>query len=243
MTRNQSLAFRIMLFLFGAGVVALAFFLSASGKLLTDAAVFTWLSIGVMYLVFFIPAFFLTIAIANVSDKIPSLPVIWTSVIGYIIASIIVIALLSNAVISLNKAVIGQAALLFLFAICVFLAFFASSHVRDAGEEERKKTQFTTGLKARAQILSLSASGLPTEYEAARTAILRTLEEIKYLSPVNGFEGFDLEFKIMDSLNSIADVCDDIAAGAQAVSDMSVSLETEARMLRMLVKERKLLRN
>ncbi|MDR0557939.1 MAG: hypothetical protein LBG43_08770 [Treponema sp.] len=243
MTRSQSLAFRVLLF--GGGVTALvtalAFFLNTQGKGLTDAAVFTWLSIGVMYLVFFIPAFFSTIA--NSSGKIPSLPVIWTSVIGYIIASVIVIALLSNAALSLNKAIAGQSALLFFFAVCVFLAFFTSSHARQVGEEEGKKTQFTSGLKARAQLLSLSASGLPARYEAAKTTILQALEEIKYISPVNGFEGFDLEFKIMDSLNEVSDICDSIAAGGtQAVSETSV-LEKRAKMLQMLVKERKLLRN
>lgn len=238
MTRNQSLARRTALFLFGAGVVALAFFLNTRGKVLTGAAIFTWLSIGAMYPIFFIPAFFSNLTVANFSGKIPSLSVMWTSVIGYIIASIIVIMLLSNAVISLNKAVTGQAALLFLFAVCVFLAFFASSHARTVGEEEGKKIQFTSGLKARAQILSLALNSLPSEYEAAKTATLRSLEEIKYLSPVEGFEGFDLEFKIMDSLNSISDICDGIAEGAHAVS-----LEREAWMLQMLVKERKLLRN
>ncbi|MDR0376078.1 MAG: hypothetical protein LBH85_10245 [Treponema sp.] len=241
MTRNQSLAFRTILFLLGGGVVALAFFLNTSGKFLTNEAIFTWLSICVMYLMFFIPIFFSTINIANFSGKIPSLSIMWMGIIGYIIASIIVILLLSNAVISLNNAVVGQVALLFLFAVCLFLAFFASSHVREISEEERKKTQFITGLKARAQVLSLSASNLPAEYEAAKTATLRTLEEIKYLSPVNGFEGFDLEFKIMDSLNVISDICDSIAADAQSVS--SVSLEREAKKLQTLVKERKLLIN
>ncbi|MDR2783298.1 MAG: hypothetical protein LBB48_05590 [Treponema sp.] len=242
MTRKQSLTFRIILFLFGAGVVALAFVLNTSGKVLTNAAIFTWISIGIMYLMFFIPIFFSTINIANFSGKIPSLSVMWTGIASYIIASSIVIILLSNAVISLNKAVTGQAALLFLFAICAFLAFFASSHARDVGEEEKKKTQFSTGLKARAQILSLSVNSLPAEYEAAKTIIARALEEIKYLSPVDGFEGFDLEYKIMDSLNSISDICD-ITVGIAVPMGTTGSLETEARMLQMLVKERKLLRN
>ncbi|MDR0708070.1 MAG: hypothetical protein LBF60_09420 [Treponema sp.] len=242
MTRNQSLAFRTMLFLFGAGVVAFAFVLNTSGKVLTNTAMFTWISIGIMYLIFFIPVFFSTIAIANFSGKIPSLSIMWTGIIGYIIASIIVILLLSNAGISLRKALAGQSALLFLFAVCVFLAFFASSHARQVDEEEKKKRQF--GLKARAQLLSPSINSLPSEYEAVKTTIARALEEIKYLSPVDRFEGFDLELKIMYSLDALSDVCDAIAADEQAVHmEMSVSLEKEARMLQMLVKERKLLRN
>ncbi|MDR0644163.1 MAG: hypothetical protein LBG05_04505 [Treponema sp.] len=243
MTKSQSLVFRVVLFLFGAGVMALAFFLNTWGKVLTDAAVFTWLSIGIMYLFFFTPFFFSTITIANFSGKIPSLPIVWTGVIGYIIASIIVIILLSSFAISLNTAITVQAVLVFLFAVCMFLAFFASSHARQVGEEENKKTQFITELKARSQVLSLAVNRLPAEYENDRETIKRTLEEIKYISPVNGFEGFDLEFKIMDSLNEVSDICDSIAAGgAQGVSDTSV-LEKEAGMLQMLVKERKLLRN
>jgi hypothetical protein len=233
-----------MLFLFGAGVMAFAFVLNTSGKVLTNATIFTWLSVGIMYLMFFIPIFFSTINIANFSGKIPSLSIIWTGITGYVIASIIVIILLSNAGISLNKALAGQAALLFLFAVCVFLAFSASSHARRVDEEEKKKRQFVTGLKARAQILSPSLNNLPSEYEAVKTAIARTLEEIKYISPVDRFEGFDLELKIMDSLDAISDVCDNIAAGDQVVPmETSVPLEKEAWMLQLLVKERKLLRN
>lgn len=237
MTRTQSLTFRALLFLCGAGVTALAFFLNTAGKSLTSADIFTWLSIGLMYLIFSVPLFFPAVNGANASHKIPSLAILWTGITGFIIASIVVIMLLSSAAVSLSNAITIQAALLFLFAVCVYLGSVASSHSRQIGEEEHKKRQFITGLKARAQVLALSVNDLPVEYEGVRKTIKQTLEEIKYLFPVDELEGFDLEFKIMDALNSISDICDSGTAGTAAL------LETEARRLQMLIKERKLLRN
>ncbi|MDR2417600.1 MAG: hypothetical protein LBD79_00925 [Treponema sp.] len=238
MTKNQSSLFRRALFLLGLGVVALAFFLNTRSRELTRVDVFTWVSITLMYLVFFIPFFFSSIRLSSFSSRIPSLVVFWTGVVFYIIASIVVIILLSLYIVSVNTAIIAQAALLFLFAVNGYLALFASSHAHRVSVEEDTKQRFIDEIKSKAQFLLLSAGGLPAESENAREIIKRVVEDIKYISPLNDGAGDELELKIIISLNTLAELCNSAAR-----SGHPVALPAEARKLQSLVRERKLLKN
>ena len=64
------------------------------------------------------------------------------------------------------------------------------------------------------------------------------MEDIKYLSPVGGGAGDDLETKILSSLNFLTELCDGLSSGLHPPA-----LETEAKNLQMIIKQRKLLRN
>jgi hypothetical protein len=238
MTKNQSSLFRGALFFLGLGVVALAFFLTRQGRELTRVDAFTWVSITLMYLAFFIPFFFSSIRLSSFSGKIPSLVMVWTGVVFYIIASIVVIILLSLYIASVNTAIIAQAILLFLFAVDGYLALFASSHARRVSVEEDTKQQFIGEIKSKSQVLSLSAERLPAEFESARTVIKRASEDIKYISPLNDGAGEELELKIIISLNTLMELCDGVSGGGHPVA-----LAAEANKLQALVRERKLLRN
>jgi hypothetical protein len=237
MTRNQSIFFKAILFLFGSGIIALAFFLTNGKKELSRIDVFIWTSIAFMYLVFFTPFFFSSLRIGNFSVKIPPLALVWTGIIVYIILSILNIVLLSKGM-SFSKAIVAQVILLFLFFIDVYFAYFASDHVGSVAAEERTKQQFMNELKTKTQVLLLSVNGLPSGYEAAQKMLKKTIEDIRYISPVDNAVGDELELKIIDALKSIADMCDTVSSGGHPVS-----LEPAARNLQTLVKERKLLRN
>ncbi|MCL2043670.1 MAG: hypothetical protein FWG89_05970 [Treponema sp.] len=241
MTRNKSLLFRSLLFFAGVGIIILAFFLTKGDRELTGVDAFIWTSIGVMYLVLALPFFFSAISVGNFSEKIPSLVIIWwRSIPLYIVASIIIIILLSwnPPVIIINTAIIIQSILLFLFALSIYLSFFASSHVRRVATEEAGKQQYISQLKPKAQSLLLSVNKLPAEYEKTQQILKQAIEEIRYIYPVDGGAGNDLELKIIKSLNILSEYCGGIQGGAH-----TSALENEADNLRMLVKERKLLRN
>jgi hypothetical protein len=239
MTRNQSQVFRFLLFLAGAGIIVLAFYLFKGDRKLNSTDAFVWMSIAVMYLVFSIPFFFSAIDIARFSGKIPVLPLVWLGVILYIAASILIIALLSALrVISLNSAIIFQSVLLFLFFIDIYFAYFASSHAGNVAAEEAVKQQFLSQIKSKARVLSLSANNLPQEYEKVQKILKRALEDIVYLYPVNGGAGDDLESQILQSLETLSQICSGITAGTR-----SPAADKEAANLQMLVNERKLLRN
>ena len=239
MTKNQSLLFRFILLFAGAGIIILAFFVTRGERELNSTDAFVWVSIGLMYLIFFLPFFFSAINIGNFSGKIPKLVLVWIGILLYTAASITVILLLAVAgVISLNTAIIIQAVLLFLFAVNIFFAYFASSHVISVAAEEAGKQQYINQIKPRAQSLLLSINRLPAEYENAQKILKQAIEDIRFIYPVDGGAGSDLELQILQSLNTISEYCSNIQTGAH-----TAALKSEAEKLQMLAKERKLLRN
>jgi hypothetical protein len=128
--------------------------------------------------------------------------------------------------------------MVFLFGIAVYLACFAADHVRQVGREEKNKACYIAEIKSKAQILVLSLNSLSGAHENPQKILKQTIEDIKYLSPVNGDMGYELELKIIIALNTLSELCKDIAAGGHPIT-----LESEAKQLQMLVKERKVLRN
>ena len=79
---------------------------------------------------------------------------------------------------------------------------------------------------------------LPPEYEKAQRKLKQAIEDIRFIYPVNGGAGDELEWKIIQSLNIIAEYCGTIQSGGH-----TAALEDQADNLSILVKERKLLRN
>ena len=238
MTKYQALIFRFILFLAGAGIVILAFFLINTGRELNSSDTFIWTSIGVMYLIFFLPFFFSAINIGNFSAKIPSVSMVWTGILFYIAASVIIIVLLIKTVISLNIAIIIQAILLFIYLINVYFAYFAASHVSRVSEEEDDKNYYMTKIKSKAGVLLLSVDKLTGEYANAQKILKQSIDDIKYISPVNNDIGSGLEANILRLLNSISEIIGSVQGGAQ-----NMQLENAANNLQSLVNERKLLRN
>ena len=239
MTKSQSSIFRFLLFLAGAGIILLAFSLTKGDRELNKIDAFIWVSIGLMYLFFFLPFFFSTVKIGNFTRKIPSLSMVWLGIILYMAASVgVILALAVANAISINTATIIQAVLLFLFFVNVYFAYFASSHVHDVAAEEAEKQQYIRRIKSKAQTLSLSVNRLPAEYEKTQKTLKKALEDIKYIYPVGGGFGDDLEMQIITTLNTLTELCEDIPSSANPAT-----LEPEADNLLMLIKERKLLRN
>jgi len=239
MTKNQSLLLRLMLFLAGAGVIVLAFFLLASGRELAGIDAFVWVSIGLMYFVFFLPFLFSMLTARNFSQKVPSLPPVWLSIFFYIGISILnIILLVFVPFVSLNISIVAQSILFFSLGVVFYFAYFASSHARNVADEEANKQQYLKQIKPKAQSLLLVINRLPVEHEKTQKILKQTLEDIRFISPVNDGMGDELELHIMQSLNNVSELCSGISTGARPAS-----LGTEAEKLRMLVKERKLLRN
>jgi hypothetical protein len=222
----------------GAGIIILAFYLTNDGQELTQNDKFMWISIAAMYLVLFLPFFFSVIRIGNFSFKIPSLAMVWTGIFFYILASIAVIFLLKKGSISFNAAVIVQAILVFIFAIDIYFGYFANFHIQNVAREEEGLRQYLAEIKAKAASLSLAAQRLPSGYEQIQKCLIRALEDIKYLTPVQNNLGTGEEIKILSAIDSIKLLCETTAEGAHPVP-----LEAEVNKLQMLVKERKLLRN
>jgi len=238
MIKYQALVFRFILFLAGAGIVVLAFFLINGSKELSGSDMFIWASISGMYLVFFVPFFFSAVNIGNFSAKIPAISMVWTGILLYTAASITLIVLLVRNIIPLNIAIIIQAVLFFIYLINVYFAYFAVSHVKSAAEEVEDKEFYLKKIKSKAGVVLLSVNRLSGEYEKTQKLLKQSIDDIRYISPVNNDAGSELETGILRSLDSISEIIDAILGGAG-----NPSLENAAIALQQLVKERKLLRN
>jgi hypothetical protein len=262
MNKSRLPFFRVILFLFGAGIVALAFFLTQGNREVTGLDKFTWISISIMYLVIFIPFFFSSIRIANFSVKIPSMILIWLGTLVYIGVSIAVLILLRTEIapinqsaiveiiesyllsqepryyLTLNQAIIIQAILGFLFLLDIYFAYFASAHVASVAQEVESKRQYLTEIKSKAASLSLAAGSLPSPYEQIQKLIGQVTDDIKYISPVSGGAGTDAELQIISFLDNVKEYCDIVSSGGSPAS-----FDAEVKKLQMIVKQRKLLRD
>ncbi|MDR0639909.1 MAG: hypothetical protein LBG27_13600 [Spirochaetaceae bacterium] len=236
MTRNQSLAFRAILFALGAGVVVLAFFLVTDGRAPTQADGFMWVSVALAYLVCSLPFFFSAFRTDRFSDKIPSLALVWLGVFIYVPLSIGIIVLLKTALFSFNAAVIAQAIFVFAFAVNVYFGYFANSHVRSVASEEAGLREQLSEIKQKAALLSLAVD--QGGFEKAQVSLRQALDDIKYLSPVRGDAAKKSEAAIIMALDSVKQLCDAIAEGAHPSN-----FERDAERLLTLVRVRKLLRN
>jgi hypothetical protein len=238
MTRTHSSFFRFFLFLFGAGIVLLAFFLFNRGRELSGSDIFTWVSIGVMYLVFFTPFFFSAINIGNFSGKIPSLAIVWLGIFVYIPLSIGIIALLRFFNFSLTAALILQSIALFAFLVVVYFGYFASAHAGNVAAEEADKRQYLTEMKNRVASLALKAGSLSSEHEEVQKLIKRSADEIRYFSPVDRNKSTETDLEILSVIGNLIELCDTASENGHPAS-----FEEKAKKLQTLVKERKLLRN
>ncbi|MDR1788459.1 MAG: hypothetical protein LBR16_08445 [Treponema sp.] len=239
MTRNQSLAFRLVLFFFGLGIIALAYILFQGGEKPEGKTLFMWLSIGILYLVVSSPFLLSTINVRNFSGKIPSFALIWFDIFAYLGISLIILAVLMlTDFLPLKIAILIQAVALFLFVADLFWAFFAASHARGVAADEAEKLQLLTEAKAASQLLLLSVRALPAAYEKSAALLQKTIEELKYISPVEGARG--LESNLVISIQKLKELCGGVPEGAHV---NPAQVESEALHLQALVKERKLLRN
>jgi hypothetical protein len=238
MTRGQSLLFKFLLFLVGAGIVVLAFFLLNNGNELSNVDIFVWISIGVMYLVAACPIVFSSIRAENFSGKIPSLSVIGFGIIIYIPASIFIAVRVYAWALPLNMGILIQAGLFFLFLVAVYLGFFASSHAVSVAAHEDEQRQYLQVIKQQAASLALKAGGLAPEYGTAQKLIRQAASDVAYISPVDKGKGTETELGILSSFKRLEELCVSAAEGGHPAG-----LEDEIKKLQALIKERKLLRN
>jgi hypothetical protein len=222
----------------GAGIIALVFYLTKGEDELTRDDKFMWISISVMYLLFFLPFFFSVINIGNFSTKIPSLTMVWAGIFLYIPASVVVLLTLKYSIIVFNTALIIQAILVFLFFLDIYFAYFANSHIQAVAIEESGKLQYVTEMKNKALLLVVKAGSLTESYEQIQGRIKKTAEDIRYFSPVDRGKSMETDLKIINSIENLSQLCDVVSGGGHPDS-----FDAEINKLQLLIKERKLLRN
>jgi hypothetical protein len=217
---------RLILFIVGAALLALVFFLMTQHTELTPTGGFTWLSISIMYLALLSPFVFSKARLTFMS----------LGVIAYIATSLAVVVLLNMRVIPLlGIAIIIQGGLILSYALFVYLA---TSGILAEAERYRPAERLASvkKLQSLAESAALKVSDLPEEYGAVRKTLGKIAEDLRYLTPLKGKDGLELEKKIMDCLHFIGQYCDSAFVGGSLPA-----FEQEVKNLQALVRQRKLL--
>ncbi|MCK9171035.1 MAG: hypothetical protein M0P01_11540 [Treponema sp.] len=238
MTQKQSVILKSLLFVAGLGVIVLAFFLFNNTTALRDAEWYMWISIVIMYLVFFCPFFLTRIHTENTAEKMPSLTMIWFGVVFFIIVSTAVTVVVVLLLVPVRVAVIVECVLAFLFAINVYFGYFASSHVHYVEQTETQMLSSIKEIRAAMDLLVAKSSALNDGYSAEREKLSCLAEDVKYLSPVQTGSAVDLEQEILEKINVVGDACGMVLDGSDGLE-----LRKQLTALDMLIRQRKLMKN
>jgi hypothetical protein len=153
----------------------------------------------------------------------------------YIIASTAVVILLNLSIIpALDMAIFLQVGLLLLFAIFVFCAYFVVFPMGRYGPTDRLAS--VRKLQSLAESVAFKVSDLPEEYGTVRKLLFQIAEDLRYLTPLKGTKGVELEEKIAASLHFMGQYCDSAFEGGSATA-----FEREAKNLQALIRQRKML--
>jgi hypothetical protein len=131
-------------------------------------------------------------------------------------------------------AIFIQIGLFLLFAIFVFCAYFAVSLPGRYGQTDRLAS--VRKLQSLAESLAFKVSDLPEEYGSVRKLLFQIAEDLRYLTPLKGSKGIELEEKIAASLHFMGQYCDSAFEGGSVTA-----FEREAKNIQALIRQRKLL--
>ncbi|MDR0636149.1 MAG: hypothetical protein LBF87_03630 [Treponema sp.] len=227
MTRSQSILLRLVLFVLGASIITLIFFLSTKNTELSMVSRFTWISISLMYLVLCSPLVFFSFV-----GKVGSFAMLLTGIGLYIIISIVLVILANvGVVVEIGIAFIAQAILFVFFAALVYVAYFGGS---GTGRAERLAS--IKKLQSLAAAVDLKISDLPNEYSIVHSSLNQIIEDLRYLTPLKSKRSVELEDKIMDNLHFLGQYCDSAMLGGNISA-----FEREIKNLQALVRQRKAL--
>ena len=195
------------LLIFAAGlllIVAAGILLHKLIPLETEKYIFMWNSIGIVFILAFVPIFFEQVTVRNADRKLISLVVYYRGFVFYALASAAIIVLLFG-ILELKYAILLQVAVLILFAVYVAVSYLVSGHVKNVAETENAKTAPVDSLRARAKSLVILADRLGAEDEDIRRMARNLSDDLRYLTPSNDPNAQNLDNQIslmLDSLTS-----------------------------------------
>lgn len=227
MTRSQSILLRLVLFVLGASIIILIFFLSTKNTEPSMVSRFTWISVSLMYLVLCSPLVFFSL-----EGKVGSFAMLLIGIGLYIILSIVLVILANvGVVVEIGIALVAQAILFVFFAALVYVAYFGGS---GTGRAERLAS--IKKLQSLAAAVDMKVSDLPDEYSTVRKTLNQIIEDLHYLAPLKSKRSVELEKKIMDNLHFMGQYCDSAMLGGNVSA-----FEREVKNLQALVRQRKTL--
>ncbi|MGN1423126.1 MAG: hypothetical protein ACI4XA_07105 [Oscillospiraceae bacterium] len=201
MKKNEHLAVRVIIFVVGIVVLAVAYtLLSPLFERMMPEYIFTCVSVSLLYLAVFLPIL-LGSARGGIASLAAAAAVYWKGLAAYFTASVVAIVL-AFTFIPLVIPIIIQCVALFVFVIWMCLALVAKGHIESTARDEEAKKSGVTALRNRAGRLAALAAGLE-KGDSMRAAAEKIAEDMRYLSPGNTAEAQDLERSMLAVLDTI----------------------------------------
>lgn len=231
-------AFKWLIFIFGLCIIGLAYYFYGYGKNLSNAKIYLWVNILVIYITFFFPVFLYGITFKNFDKNAPAIVLILRADIFFCIISLVLSIAVIFAYIALKTAILIQCGVLFFSIISVFIAFLTTSHISNVEQSERRHMSLIKEIRSSMEMAALRVGSLPASCTEEKNKIIAFAEEVKYISPVADTSAYALEEKILMTISQTADACMSVMAGSDAAE-----LKKHITVLEMLIRERKLKRN
>ena len=201
--KKKSLLFSILIFAAGLLlIVAAGILLHSLIPLETEKYIFMWNSIGVVFILAFVPIFFEQLTVRNADRKVISLVVYYRGFVVYALLSAAIIVLLFKFL-ELKYAILLQVAVLILFAVYVGVSYLVSGHVKNVAEAETAKTATVESLRARAQSLVILTDRLGDGDNDIREMARKLSDDLRYLTPSNDQNARNLDDQISMMLDSL----------------------------------------
>lgn len=238
MTKKQSILFRLVILCFGLVIFAITLTLATNGRELSGAEKFLWLTIGLDYLIFFIPVFFNGVTFKNFAGRTIPIVLLWNATIIFCLVSLALSVLVFYGKVPITVAVVIDLVMLFLALILIFISVSASDHVESVGQNEEKLLSSIKGLRSESQILATKVASNEKINTADKKLIEKISQDIRFLSPVNNAKAFDAENKILQNILRLSEICSNIESGTVTSDFTKLANETKE-----MIAQRKLLLN
>ena len=192
---------KVIIFVFGLGVLAVIFSLLApifDEK--QEAYIFACACVSLVYLAIFLPLMLVS-ARGGIVSAFASGAVYYKGLAGFITVSLAA-AVLALTILPLGIAIAAECIALFILLICVFASAFAKEHIENVQVNENIKKSVVEQLRSRAGRLKAKAAVLDP-HSSVRIAAEKIAEDMRYLSPSDSPDAQDIERRMLAALDAI----------------------------------------
>lgn len=191
----------LIVFIFGAVILALAFFLLAPLFVNSPADYcFSCISVSLVYIMYFLP-FFVGSMNSDIATLAVSGTIYYRGVVAYTVVSVVNI-ILTFLILPLPLSIVIQGVALFILLIRIFAALFTKSHIEYATSSEEQTKSLVMELRSKAARLISLTAGLDRS-NAVRVRAEKLAEDMRYLSPGTTAQARELERKLITVLDTI----------------------------------------
>ena len=183
-------------------IVAAAILMRPIIPLETDKYIFMWNSIGLVYILGFLPVFVNQLTVRNADRKVISGIIFYRGYIVYALLSAGIIVLLF-LFLEMKYAILLQVAALFIFVLYILISHLVSGHVNKVETAETQKTALIDELRAKAANLVIMADRLGDQDRDIKEMARKYSENVRYLTASSDPNALNLDRGLVQLTDSL----------------------------------------